>query len=72
MSDIAIAMPAQPYTPPWKRIGVGIDETLVELVDRAVRERGISKRAFYEAALRREIDSPSTSGGEQGVIPLAS
>lgn len=66
-------MPAEPYTPPWKRIGVGIEETLIERVDRAVRERGISKRAFYEAALRRELESPSTSGGgEQGVISLAS
>jgi hypothetical protein len=66
-------MPAEPYTPPWKRIGVGLELELIELVEQAVANRGITKRAFYEAALRREIADPSpTAGGEQGVISLAS
>jgi metal-responsive CopG/Arc/MetJ family transcriptional regulator len=61
--------------PPAKLVGVNLSLDLIEMIDEAVAERGITKRAFFEMAARREIVEPSEGAkpqlGQQEEIPLA-
>lgn len=42
--------------PPSKLSGVRLSLDLLEACDEAIRERGLTKRAFFEQALRRELE----------------
>ncbi|MCP9625241.1 hypothetical protein NMK54_34410 [Nocardia otitidiscaviarum] len=48
---------ARPVTmPPSKLSGVRLSIDLLEECDKAIRERGLTKREFFERALRRELE----------------
>lgn len=44
--------------PPSKLSGVRLSLSLLEECDRAIAERGVTKREFFERALRRELGLP--------------
>ena len=49
-------MTGQVRTPPWSRITVGISNSLIDSLDDFIDEHpDVTKRAFYESALRREF-----------------
>lgn len=48
---------ARPVTmPPSKLSGVRLSIDLLEECDKAIRDRGLTKREFFERALRRELE----------------
>ena len=49
---------ARPVTmPPSKLSGTRLSIDLLEECERAIRERGLTKREFFERALRRELEA---------------
>lgn len=42
--------------PPSKLSGARLSIDLLEKCDKAIRERGLTKREFFERALRRELE----------------
>lgn len=57
-------------TTPAKFTGVDIDMTLLEEVHRAVKERRITKRAFFEAALRLELHMETAADKQPSQLAL--
>ncbi|MFI6574008.1 hypothetical protein [Nocardia fluminea] len=55
--------------PPSKLSGVRLSVSLLEACDRAIREGGVTKREFFERALRRELGmpEPSTQGKQEAL-----
>lgn len=55
--SLALTAMARPVTmPPSKLSGVRLSIDLLEECDKAIRERGLTKREFFERALRRELE----------------
>lgn len=60
--------------PPTKGVGLQLSCEVVEAITKAARERGVTHRAIYEIALRRELGLPDYPGAlkaEQKELPLA-
>ncbi|MBF6358274.1 hypothetical protein IU449_27635 [Nocardia higoensis] len=54
--ELALTTMARPVSmPPSKLSGVRLSIDLLEACDEAIRERGLTKREFFERALRREL-----------------
>lgn len=62
---------ARPVTmPPSKLSGVRLSIDLLEECERAMRERGLTKREFFERALRRELEArtpDTTTDGQEAL-----
>lgn len=60
---------ARPVTmPPSKLSGVRLSIDLLEKCDRAIQDRGLTKREFFERALRRELEAgvgDTTADGQE-------
>lgn len=54
--------------PPSKLSGVRLSIDLLEKCDRAIQDRGLTKREFFERALRRELEAgvgDTTADGQE-------
>ncbi len=57
--------------PPSKLSGVRLSLSLLEECDRAIAERGVTKREFFERALRRELGlSEPVASSEQEMLDI--
>lgn len=67
------AMPMPSRLPPTKPVGTNLSFEVLEALDAAVTERGLSKRALFEIALRRELDLPPYPGDTDGqeALPIS-
>jgi hypothetical protein len=59
--------------PDTKPVGTNLSFEVLAALEDAVRERGLSKRALFEIALRRELGLPNYPGDPQGqeTLPLS-
>ncbi|MBF6411447.1 hypothetical protein [Nocardia farcinica] len=66
---------ARPVTlPPTKGVGLQLSCEVVDAIAAAAQERGLTQRAIYEIALRRELGLPDYPGApttHQKELPLA-
>lgn len=51
--------------PPAKGVGLQLSREVVEAIAQAAHERGITHRAVYEVALRRELGLPDYPGAPE-------
>lgn len=57
--------------PDTKPVGTNLSYEVLEALEDAVRERGLSKRALFEIALRRELGLPKYPGDPEGQEELS-
>lgn len=60
--------------PPTRPVGTNLSHEVIAALEAAVEQRGVSKRALFEIALRRELGLPDYPGlidPEQERLPLA-
>lgn len=55
-----MARPAK--LPPTKKVGMDLSREVVAAIEDAATARGMTKRALYEIALRRELGMPAYPG----------
>jgi hypothetical protein len=70
---VLIVMPMPRRLPPTKPVGTNLSYEVVDALDAAVAERGLSKRALFEIALRRELGLPAYPGDTDGqeALPIS-
>lgn len=59
-------MPMPRRLPPTKPVGTNLSFEVCDALEAAVAERGLSKRAIFEIALRRELGLPEYPGDTYG------
>ncbi|MFD3431268.1 hypothetical protein [Nocardia fluminea] len=59
--------------PPTKPVGTNLSFEVVDALEAAVGQRGLSKRALFEIALRRELGLPDYPGDNSGqeALPIS-
>lgn len=65
---------AREKLPATKPVGTNLSFEVIEALDKAVEERGLSKRALLEIALRRELglpDYPGVHEPAQETLPMS-
>ena len=71
---VLVAMPTSRRLPPTKPVGTNLSYEVCDALDAAVAERGLSKRALFEIALRRELglpNYPSSAMDGQEELPIS-
>ncbi|HVJ28453.1 MAG TPA: hypothetical protein VM493_12980 [Vicinamibacterales bacterium] len=63
---VLVAMPMPRRLPPTKPVGTNLSYEVLDALDAAVGQRGLSKRALFEIALRRELGLPPYPGDTDG------
>ena len=64
---------ARENLPATKPVGTNLSHEVIDALDKAVKARGLSKRALLEIALRRELGLPDYPGAgtpDQESLPL--
>lgn len=59
-------MPMPRRLPPTKPVGTNLSFEVCDALEDAVAQRGLSKRAIFEIALRRELGLPDYPGDTYG------
>lgn len=70
---VLVAMPQPRRLPPTKPVGTNLSYEVCAALEAAVRDRGLSKRALFEIALRRELGLPDYPGDNSGqeALPIS-